>query len=141
MTTPVEVHTMKANDLRPVVVDVLGYDPLPVGASAAAVARRDQALAELTTWLADPTTVVRFIMSPASSTWEPTGGPVKVNKVAEVVDAATRTIRYTWATGDTNVPGQWLYEWQLVRGNVPQTFPGNRYNRVAITADLDGAAS
>lgn len=80
-------------------------------------------------------TTVSFIMRPAG------GGPVKVNSSAVLVDAAAGVVRYDWQVGDTDTPGQYEAEWEMVDGaGRTQTFPTLTYHTVDVLADLDGAA-
>lgn len=69
------------------------------------------------------------------------GGPLppKVDKPAEVVDATAGTVRYVWVPADTNQPGEYDAEWEVVFPNNggKQTFPTLTYHTVKILADLD----
>lgn len=138
MTTPAG-FVMKANDLKPVVRNVLDFEQ-PDPTDSAAMNRYTAALADLQTALAHADTDVTFILKLAGANGAPVTGAPKVNKAAVVVDAATRTVEYRWELGDTNAPGSYLYEWEVIGpDNKPQTFPGDSYNVLTITADLDAA--
>jgi hypothetical protein len=107
--------TMKANDRRPYIQAQLMTGGQPVDLSTASG--------------------VSFIMRPAG------GGAVKVNAAAVIRDALNGVVRYAWAVGDTNTPGQYEAEWEVIWPTAePQTFPTLEYHTVEIRADLDGAA-
>ncbi len=117
---------IKANDLAPSIEATLG-----LGAPAVA-----GDLTELSATLADAATVVSFIMR---KTGDPTA---KINAPAVVVDAAARRVRYDWALGDTDSPGSYQAEWEVVGpDNKPRTFPTATYHTIDILADLDGAGA
>ena len=70
-----------------------------------------------------------------------TGGTIKVNSPAVVVDAAGGVVRYDWTALDTNTPGSYTAEWEVHwPGPKTQTFPTASYHTVDVLADLDGAA-
>ncbi len=124
MTTPSpEPFKIKANDRLPSIAATLGF----VGSSAVP---------------ALPTgTVVNFILRGKDDNGNPAGTAAKVNAPAVIVDAATAKVRYDWAAGDTNLPGPYLAEWEVVTPDgKTQTFPTDSFNDVLIYADLDGAA-
>lgn len=78
-------------------------------------------------------TAVTFIMRAIN------GGTVKVDAAASIVSAASGVVRYDWAAVDTNTPGQYQAEWEVVwSGNRKQTFPTTSYHTVDVLADLDG---
>lgn len=105
--------TLKAHDRRPSIMATLSE---PSGAV-------DLTLA----------TKVDFIMRPSS------GGVVKINAAAEVVDAPGGVVQYNWAAGDTDAPGPYQAEWQVTWNiGVTQTFPTATYHTIDILADLDG---
>jgi hypothetical protein len=80
-------------------------------------------------------TGVTFIMRPKA------GGLVKVNSAAVIETAASGVVRYDWATGDTDTPGEYQAEWEVIwPGPKTQTFPTETYHTIAVLADLDGAA-
>lgn len=80
-------------------------------------------------------TGVDFIMRAAS------GGTVKVNAAAVVVDAATGVVRYDWTALDTDSPGSYQAEWEVHWADgKTQTFPTLTYHTIDVLADLDGAA-
>lgn len=114
--------TIKANDRLPTIEAVLGY--------AAPAVQAD--LDALATALADPATRVSFIMRKAG---DPTP---KVDKLAVVVDAPARRVRYEWVAGDTDTPGTYQAEWEVIfPTGKPQTFPLLTYHSIDILADLD----
>jgi hypothetical protein len=78
---------------------------------------------------------VSFIMRLTGSSGAP-----KVNSPAVIVDAGTGVIRYDWAVGDTDTPGEYEAEWEVIGSDgLAQTFPTDAYNTVIIYADLDNA--
>lgn len=86
---------------------------------------------------ADLTTAVdvKFIMRPVA------GGTVKVNSPAVIVTPASGVVRYDWAAGDTDTPGDYLAEWEVHwPGPKTQTFPTLTFHTISVLADLDGAA-
>jgi hypothetical protein len=114
---------IKANDRLPIIEAVLGYGAPAVQAD----------LDDLATALADPATVVSFIMRKQ-------GDPAaKVDAPATVVDAAARRVRYDWLAVDTDTPGSYQAEWEVIfPSGKPQTFPLRTYHSIDILADLDG---
>lgn len=110
--------TMKANDLLPPLEATLGFE------SMAGVPD-----------LSDPATVVSLIMRKDGD------AQPKVNSQAVIVDVATAKVRYDWATGDTDIPGVYKAEWEVVYADgKPQTFPTKSYHEIEILADLDEGA-
>lgn len=102
---------MKANDLLPVIEAILTLEDGSIPALSG--------------------TTVSFIMAKE-------GELAKVNAAASIVDAATGKVRYTWLLGDTNVPGTYRAEWEVIfPGPKPRTFPTTTYHTIAIYADLD----
>lgn len=107
---------IKAHDRKPSVTVTLGYDgsltvPDLTGAT------------------------ISFIMRLKDATGAP-----KVNSPATVVDLATAVIRYDWEVGDTDTPGEYEAEWEVVGSDgLTQTFPTDAYNTVMVYADLDDA--
>jgi hypothetical protein len=79
-------------------------------------------------------TSVNFIMRVKGGT------TVAINAPATVVNASAGTVRYDWAAGDTNAPGDYEAEWQVTWATgIKQTFPTLTYHTVAVLADLDNA--
>jgi hypothetical protein len=110
-------HKIKAYDRKPSIQTTLGF----AGSATVPV-------------LAGAT--VNFIMRKKGTTGIP-----KVNSPATVVDAATAVIRYDWKAGDTDTPGDYEAEWEVVGADgLTQTFPTDAYDLVTVYADLDGAA-
>lgn len=77
---------------------------------------------------------VHFIMVPA------VGASPKVKALAEIeIPRTNGIVRYDWLTGDTNLPGEYLGEWQVTWvGGKKQTFPTGTYHSIDVLADLDG---
>ena len=114
---------IKANDRLPSIEAVLGFG---TGSTQAD-------LDGLAAVLGNPGTRVSFIM-------RKDGDPApKIDKLATIVDAAARRVRYEWAVGDTDAPGVYKAEWEVVYPDgKAQTFPLKTYHEVAVLADLDG---
>lgn len=116
--------TIKRHDTKKIPEGTIGY---------VNSASDDSALASA---LADVSTVVTFIMKSQG------GGAVKVNAAADIVDAATRTIRYQWIAADVDTEGTFDAEWQVVwPDGKPETFPTAGYLEIEIVADLDDAGA
>ena len=78
---------------------------------------------------------VRFLMA------APGVDPV-VAEDAEVVDADTGEVRYTWLEGDLDDAGYYRAEWEVTYSNdAVETFPADGYISVVIREDLDVEAS
>lgn len=76
---------------------------------------------------------VRFIMRANQ------GLSVKVNAPAQIVDAPGGTVRYDWSGTDTDTPGPYQAEWEIVwPGPKKQTVPTLVYHSIDVLADLDG---
>lgn len=83
---------------------------------------------------------VRFIMREDAGGGIP--GTTKVDAVAAIVaPASSGIVEYAWQVGDTDVPGKYLGEWEVVWSNgKPQTFPTRTYHTIEIVADMGGVA-
>lgn len=80
-------------------------------------------------------TTVTFIMKVKTG-----GAAAKVNAPATVVDPTSGIVRYDWAAGDTDTPGDYQAEWQVTwSSGQKQTFPTLTYHSISILADLDNA--
>lgn len=96
----------------------------------------------IATTLTDPNGKV-VVLTGASITFTMSatvGGTPKVNRgTVTILNATAGTCQYQWLTGDTNALGSFYAEWEVVfpSGN-KETYPGNSYNTVIITQDLDG---
>jgi hypothetical protein len=74
---------------------------------------------------------VRFLVRAFS------GGFPKVAADAEVIDADTGQVRYTWAEGDLDTPGVFTAEWEVTyAGGAKQTFPADGWISVEVWRDL-----
>jgi hypothetical protein len=73
---------------------------------------------------------VTFRMRPSS------GGALKVNAAATVVDATTGTVRYSWAAGDTDTVGGFVAEWACSYSGAVQTAPTVGYVTVQVVDAL-----
>jgi hypothetical protein len=79
-------------------------------------------------------TSVTFIMAPAA------GGAATVDAAATILDAATGSVSYDWAAGDTDDVGSFDAEFEVVWSDgTKQTFPTATYISIEIVADLDGS--
>lgn len=109
---------IKANDRKPSITATLGFEG---GGSPD---------------LTDAT--VQFIMRAA----DPTVGTVKVKSSAVIVTPETGVVRYDWAAGDTDIPGEYHAEWEVTFADgLPQTFPLKTYHSITIIRDLDEEGS
>lgn len=74
---------------------------------------------------------VRFKMRLAS------GGTLKVDAEATVLDAARGAVRYAWASADTDTAGDYVAEFQATFGDgTVESFPNSGNLTVSVTADL-----
>jgi hypothetical protein len=70
------------------------------------------------------------------------GSLVKVDALAEVVDAVNGIVQYpvggsAWPSADVDTAGIYEAEWQVsYSGNQPQTFPSDGYIIILITDDI-----
>lgn len=72
---------------------------------------------------------VRFLMRNGNSL---------VTGVGTITNAATGTVEYVWQPGDTDDPGTYEAEWEVVwdPGKI-ETFPNDGYKEVLLLDDLD----
>lgn len=79
---------------------------------------------------------IMFIMRPRGG--DPDDDP-KVEASASVVSAPAGSVKYAWATGDTDTAGSYNAEWEVTFADGrSETFPNNSNLVVKITADLGG---
>jgi hypothetical protein len=65
--------------------------------------------------------------------WERGKSTLKVNATAVVVDAAAASVRYDWASGDTDTAGDFDQNWKVVGGDSkPLTFPNDGFDEVIV---------
>lgn len=65
-----------------------------------------------------------------------------VNAPAEIISASAATVRYEWASGDTDVEGGYYSEWEVsFADGTTGTFPNSGYDTIAILEDLGDAGS
>jgi hypothetical protein len=63
-----------------------------------------------------------------------------VDTAATILVAASGTVEYRWADGDTDDPGQYYAEWEVLwNDDTKETFPTMGYDVCVIHADLDGS--
>jgi len=63
-----------------------------------------------------------------------------VDAPATVTNAVAGEVEYRWAVGDTDDPGTYNAEWEVLWADgTPETFPTVDYDHVVIRADLDGS--
>jgi hypothetical protein len=74
---------------------------------------------------------VRFLMRHAVT------GTLKVNAAATIVDAENGRVSYAWAAGDTDTPGLYKAEWEVMSGGLRRTFPPRGYLHIEVVEDLD----
>lgn len=59
------------------------------------------------------------------------------NAVASIVSAIAGTVEYQWAAGDTDTPGQYEAEFEvLFGGGLIQTFPNNKHILVDVIGEV-----
>lgn len=74
---------------------------------------------------------VQFMMRPAGSS------TLKVDSAATVVSATAGSVRYTWASGDTDTAGDYEAEFEYTSsGSKMETFPLTGYILVRVIPDL-----
>lgn len=62
----------------------------------------------------------------------------KVNAAATIVDPLLGTVRYTSGATDLNTVGTYFVEWKVTfTGGLPQRFPADGYDVVAVRANLE----
>lgn len=65
----------------------------------------------------------------------------KVDAAADVTDAVNGEVEYRWADGDTDTPGKYYAEWEVLWSDgTPETFPTAVPDIVIVYGDLDGRA-
>lgn len=63
---------------------------------------------------------------------------MKVNAAALINDALTGDVEYRWQAGDTDTPGTYFAEYEVVwNDGTTETFPTLGHEVVLITGDLD----
>lgn len=81
----------------------------------------------------DTATSISIIMRKNGSTGAP-----KVKSEVELLDVGTATVRYKWGATDTDTPGSYDVEVEILWPNAePQTVPTEGYYTVTIGDDLD----
>lgn len=105
--------TMKANDTLPSIAATLSRedDPQELNLTGA---------------------TVHFVMRGSNA------ASAKLDKLATIVNAEAGQVRYDWAGGDTQVPGEYRAEWEVTFSDGSrQTFPTRTYHTISILADLN----
>lgn len=54
-----------------------------------------------------------------------------------VTDALNGWVRHVWGAGETDMPGDYNVEFEVLWGTEPQTFPTDTYYSITIRDDLD----
>ena len=69
-------------------------------------------------------------------------GNLKVNALGIIdVDPTTGGVSYAWGVGDTDSPGTYKAEWQVLWADgTTETFPTLNTDFVRVSPDLDGSA-
>lgn len=66
-------------------------------------------------------------------------GALKVNTAAVITDATNGVVEYRWQSGDTDTPGTYYAEWEVIwNDGTTETFPTLGHDIVIVTGDLDG---
>lgn len=66
-----------------------------------------------------------------------TSGTVKVDAAADLVVAASGTVKYDWTADDTDSGGWFKAEWEVTFSDgTIRTFPNPGYTNVRITGDI-----
>jgi hypothetical protein len=104
-------HHMKTGDLEPSIAATLTYS--------------DGTVVDLTA-----ATTPRFLMRAHRA------AALTVDGTATVVNAAAGTVRYDWASGDTDTAGLYRAEWEFSIGGKKMTVPNDGYLYVVIRDDL-----
>jgi hypothetical protein len=80
-------------------------------------------------------TSVTFLMTEQSET------QLRIRAAAVVLDAVNGTVEYQWAPGDTDIPGKYWVEWEVLwSDSTTETFPTVIPDVAIIYGDLDGRA-
>jgi len=97
--------------------------------TAPATIKRGSTVVDLTT-----ATSVTFKMRPIDRL------DLTVNAAANVLVAASGTVEYRWAVGDTDLAGDYYAEWEVLWSDgKTETFPTIDFDIVHIAGDLDGS--
>jgi hypothetical protein len=77
---------------------------------------------------------VWFIMTPEGA------DTPSIQRLAVIDDAVSGRVHYQWLPGDTDAPGNYLAEWEILYPDgTRRTIPEDGYDRVSIVADLGDA--
>lgn len=79
---------------------------------------------------------VTFTMRPRATRCAPATGTPKVEAAAEVVDGDTGTVRYNWASADTDTEGSFDGEFKVSIAGAVTTYPSTGYIPISIVKDL-----
>jgi len=65
---------------------------------------------------------------------------LKVNSAAVITNAVAGEVEYRWASGDTDTPGMYVAEWEVLwNDGTTETFPTLNTDIVRIGGDLDNS--
>lgn len=59
-------------------------------------------------------------------------GAVVINDAGYIYDPVEKMVAYDWQTGDTDVPGEYQIEFELVFAGKPITFPNDKNGKIKI---------
>lgn len=62
---------------------------------------------------------------------------ILIDSVATILDAPNGTVKYDWAIGDTDEPGEYFAEWEVAFSDgTVETFPNDGFILIAVMRQL-----
>lgn len=101
------------------------------------IKQNDTAPSIQATLMNDDDTVIDLTSAAAVYFHMALGGVLKVSAEATIVDAAGGVVRYDWQEGDTETPGTYDIEWEILFADgTIRTIPNWRHDQVEIYPEL-----